>query len=399
MNRTAATTITLILAASAAATSACSTQADATACQPQLAPGTRSALILVIGTHAGAPAPALPGQSLDQVRSALAAGRPMHVIAVDGTPALVTLPKPRRLRTGNCAAFNRDLEQATNTIARAVTALTPDSDGNNLYAGLALAGDAARAAKARDAEVIVIDNGLSDTAPLDYSRAGMTSSDPAQAARYARDHQRLDLSGLHVTLTGLGYTAPPQAPLSPAERAQVTTLWKIIATAAGANVSINPAPRTGAGPITTRTVKTCPTATIDAFQPPAPGTTTRTVLDETRLRFDTDSDQPIDDAAAAAAVAPIGAWLAGDPTRTATVRGRTDSRGTEAHGLELSRRRAATIKALLIAQHPGRISPAQIATVAEGTHHPGFINDRRPDGTFDPIAGATNRAVVIDTTS
>lgn len=399
MNRTAALTTTALALAAATATSACSAPAGAAACQPQLAPATGSALILVIGTHAGAPAPALPDQSLDQARAALAADRPVRVIAVDGTPALVALPKPRRLRTGNCAAYNRDLEEATNTIARAVTSLTPDSDGNNLYAALALAADTARAAKARDAEIIVIDNGLADTAPLDYSKAGMTSSDPARAARYARDHQRLDLSGLHVTLTGLGYTAPPQAPLSPAERAQVTTLWKTVATAAGATVSINPAPRTGIGPVTNHMVKPAPTATIDAFQPPAPGTTTRTVIDETRLRFDTDSDQPLDPAAATAALAPIATWLAADPAHQAIVRGRTDSRGTQAHGLDLSRRRAATIKALLIAQHPGRISPAQITTVAEGTNHPGFINDRRPDGTFDPIAGATNRAVVIDTTS
>ena len=87
----------------------------------------------------------------------------------------------------------------------------------------------------------------------------MTSADPdqevatyaEQVAAFAVASQPLNLTGLTVDFQGLGQSALPQLPLSPAEQQIVSAIWAAVATEAGAaQVHLTPVPRTGPGPET-----------------------------------------------------------------------------------------------------------------------------------------------------
>ena len=398
-------TATLAAAALAAAVAltGCSAPTDPVRdCLEQPLPAAPDALVLVVGVHAGTPAPALPSSAAPIVQATLAAQHPVTLIANDGTPATIALSAAAKVATATCDAFKASLSRVTNTVIDAITGAAADSDGNHLYDALALAGNTIRTGGWKNATIVVIDSGLTDTAPINFAQTGMTTMGPDQvtaAAAFATSTQPIDLTGITIQFHALAATAPPQAPLSVAEVKTVTDLWLAIATKAGATATAIPTPRTGAGPHTRHPVALTPTVAGDTFTPPTPGQPTQTTFRENDLHFALDSATLTDPDAARAVLAPLAAWLAADPTHHhVQLRGRTDSSGTPQHNLDLAARRAATVKTLLLNMNPA-ITDTQITTLAEGSTFDGFLPDTRPDGTPDPVAAAANRHVLAIATT
>ncbi|KGN36005.1 hypothetical protein N798_00205 [Knoellia flava TL1] len=303
-----------------------------------------------------------------------------------------------------CDTFDTDLAVATNAVIDTITAATADSDGDNLFAAMDMAGRTIAAGGWSNATILVIDSGLAErpNSPINFAQPGMTSLNDDQitaAADFATTNQPLDLKGVTVAFHGLAATAAPQPSLSPAEAQVIAKLWVEIAKNAGADsVTAVPTPRTGPGPQTRYITTVIPPADVSTFEPPTPGNPTRAKFGEEDIHFAFDSATITDPGAATAKLAQLTAWLADDPTHRVQLRGRTDSSGTPGHNEDLAGRRATSVKALILTADP-RISPSQISTFADGESFKGALPDTRPDGSLDPIPAAMNRHVLAMATT
>jgi OOP family OmpA-OmpF porin len=357
-------------------------------------PPAEPGLVLAVSVHEGAPAPSVPATLEPVLAATLAAGNPVAVIAVDGTPEVVAM-KPLDVSDATCDAFASTLDKATKRVADTVVSAKADSDGNDLYGAIELA--AATTTTMPDGTlVVVIDSGLSDRGPLDYSRAGMTLTEPEVAATYAAKNRPVsEVSGVRFQLM-LGYTAAPQQPLSGTERDNVVATWEATLVSLGAGeVLIASQPRPSIGPETRFTTLRAPVAELSSFEPPTTAEPTTVVFREDQVRFLPDSTQLADPRAASKALVNVVAWLRADPSNTVTVTGTTSSAGTEAGRLRVSRQRAATVAALLVAGGEGDVARRQIETRGVGTHFPEYVDDRLPDGGLDPLVAPANRTVRI----
>jgi outer membrane protein OmpA-like peptidoglycan-associated protein len=343
-------------------------------------------LVLVVGVHQNVPAPGVPAALACPLRAALEAGSPVAVVGLDGTPAVeVSARVPAGQR--NDVARQDDIAAAENAVVAAANRAAADSDGADLVDALAVAADAARSAGAPAATITVIDSGLPDRGALDMTVPGMLAADPAEVA----DHlaaQMPDLTGMAVQLVGTGYTAPPQQPLSPAQRQAAADILTALLTRSGASVQALPAPRDGTGSDTAFTTRSVPLPAPAPFTPAA-----STVYDDaSALGFLPDSTVLRDPSAASAQLAELARWLRADPSRTATITGTCASDGTSEGRARLSLARAQTIAGML--QQVG-VPAAKLQ--AAGAGYIADPPDRGPDGRLEPALAAQNRTVRITT--
>lgn len=353
-------------------------------------------LVLVVGAHAGSPSPGVPAVVIPQIDAAILGNQPLRVVRLDGQPEVIAVSTPK-MNTVSCEAMQRRYNEASTAVFGTVRALSPKTAGADPWSAINQAVSAARTMDG--AKVIVIDSLLSDTGPIDTSTGGVTTANPDEVASHVARVQKVDLAGVEVELVGVGETAAPQTPLSPAEKATLSTIWVTTLTKANAKVTLTPTPRPGAGPTTNLSVRLTPVADIKPFTAPIAGATTTTRYpDSGPLRFATNSDQVAEREAAMATLAPVADWLVVDPSRHLAVHGRTDSSGTSAHNRDLATRRAQTIADMLRTLRPG-ITARQITTFGDATDFADFIPDRAADGTLDPIAAAQNRSVVLTATA
>lgn len=393
--RTGAQTILLTLVGGLLAACGPSQPVDPlTDCPEQPLPPPAPALVLAIAVHEGAPRPALPATVLPLVSATLAAGNPVQVIAIDGTPHV--LPQiAHAISDATCDAFNTTLNRSLAHLTTTLITAAADSDGNDLYAAIDLAAATVRS-HADEGVAVIIDSGLADRGPLDYTTPGMTLADHDAAATYAAQTRPVDLSGVSFQLL-LGWTAPPQEPLSGTERDNVTATWVATLTALGADSVIAlDAPRPNEGPDTEHHTEPAPVASTGSFTPPVTETTT-TVFHEQQIRFHPNNTELVDPQAARNALADVINWLAADDRHQITITGTTSSAGTEDERLQLSTARARTIQALILDELP-LVPTTRVAPEGVGTHFPEFVDDRHPDGTLNEDLAAANRTVRITAT-
>ena len=138
------------------------------------------------------------------------------------------------------------VQQDVQRVQAAIAAARPDSPGIDDLEALSVAADEARTAGDPHAELVLIDSGLDDRGALDFTVPGMVAATPAEVAQQLKASGNLpDLRGFTVLLVGIGYTAPPQAPLSAKWRSNVTQIWATVVRSAGAKVEIIPQPGQG----------------------------------------------------------------------------------------------------------------------------------------------------------
>ena len=242
---------------------------------------------------------------------------------------------------------------------------TPSIDD---LAALSIAADEARSAGISRAELVLIDSGLDDRGPLDFTVPGMVAATPAEVARQLEASGNLpDLRGIKVLLVGIGYTAPPQAPLAAKWRSNVTQIWATVVRSAGATVEIIPQPGQGPSVKTDQPVHQVPVPPTQQVK--ANTHTTIIFTGESPVRFKPNSTAFIDPTAAVQALTPIARWLAADPSRHAFLEGTTADVGPMSGQIKLSRLRADHVREELITLGA---SPAQITTKGVGSNFPQF---------------------------
>jgi outer membrane protein OmpA-like peptidoglycan-associated protein len=373
---------------------ACSPVLDLSGLGTTAAPrcGRPVSMLLVIGAHRNAPAPALSSPLLlCQVATAIRAGKPVWIVVASGQPRLIT-PRLASVTGGTLAEQHSPrAQQDVQRLQSALAAARPDLPGVDDLEALSVAADEARSAGEPRAELVLIDSGLDDRGALDFAVPGMVAAEPAQVLQQLKASGNVpDLRGFTVVLAGIGYTAAPQAPLSAKWRNNVTRIWAAVMTSAGAKVVVIPQPGQGPSVPTAELVRTVPVPPTQQVRPRSHTTITFTA--ESPVTFLPNTTAFADPGAAVRALTPIAKWLAADPSRRAVLEGTTADVGPLSGQIELSRLRAARVRDELITL--GAL-PAQIATTGVGSDFPQFIPDRNAAGDLLAGPSALNRSVRI----
>lgn len=349
---------------------------------------------LVVGAHRNAPVPALDHWLACQVSTAIRAGKPVSIVVADSRPFVIT---PRLVSVTGGTLAQQDsprVREDVQLVQAALAAARPDSAGVDDLAALAVAADEARSSGVVDPELVLLDSGLDDRGALNFTVPGLVAAAPAEVAQQLRSSDDLpDLHGSLVVLIGIGYTAPPQQPLSAKWRGNVTQIWTAVAQSAGAGVKVIPQPGQGPSVQTSEPVLSIPVPTTPPVRPRMHATIRFT--GESAVRFVPNSPAFVDPVAAIRALTPIARWLAADPSRRAHLEGTTADVGTLAGQIELSKLRADHVRNELIRLGVAR---TQLTTAGVGSRFPQFIRDRDAAGTLLAGPATLNRSVRITLT-
>lgn len=353
--------------------------------------GRSHGIALVIGVHRDVPEPSLDQRLTCQVAAAIQSEKPVRIVIAAGQPWLIT-PRLIQVNSGTIAQqdspwVSEDLQHVRADIAAA----RPSSPGVDDLAALSIAADAMRSAGAPHAEVALVDSGLDDRGALDFTVPGLLGAAPAEVASQLRSTGSLpELQGLTVLLVGIGYTAPPQAPLSVQWRNNLTQIWRAVVTLAGGIAETLPQPAQGTSVKTNEPVELIP---VPANQPVRPTVLKPIVFTAVSpVRFEPNTTTLTDPSGAVRALAPIARWLAADSSRRARLEGTTADFGPMAGQIELSKLRADRVRDELIAL--GATS-GQISVIGVGSDFPQFTPDRSASGVLLAGPAALNRSVRI----
>jgi OmpA-OmpF porin, OOP family len=387
----------LIAAASIAATAtlaACSSPAhDPASNPPPAVVRARCAPVVdVVSGRMNSPAPGLTTAMHAAAGRAVRRSAPIGLVNLDGSPQLVALSKFSD-PGANPAALAQAQQAFLSSFASAVAhtrAARPHADVLDALevAGRAIHGECA------SGTMYLEDSGLQETGPLNFRQPGLLSADPADVVRFLRrEHELPDLSGITVVLTGIGDTAPPQLPLSIAQRASLTAIWSAIATAAGAaSVQASSTPRAGIS-----APAHVPPVLLVPVPPESPWTPSRVNYrfpDSGAVGFMPNTTAFRAPSAVSAALRPIARYLIANRTAKIELTGTTAHWGSFGASLTLSRQRAEAVKAVLVSMGA---YPGQITTRGLGWRFPGYQNDQGPGGTLLPGPAEHNRSVVVTT--
>jgi OmpA-OmpF porin, OOP family len=277
----------------------------------------------------------------------------------------------------------------------AIAGLRPGAPGVDDLAALDLAADAAHADGLPHAVLVLLDSGLDDRGALSFTTPGMLAAEPSEVAgQLEATGNEPDLRGFTVELVGIGFTAPPQAPLDAKWRGNLTAIWRAVVTSAGAAAVVIPQPAQGASVRTSEPVKLI---TVPADEPvrPAPGAHI-VFTGASPVRFEPNTTVFVDPAAAVRALRPIAEWLAANRSRHALLVGTTADVGPMSGQVALSRQRASRVRGVLLALGAAR---TQITIHGVGSDFAAFVPDRNASGTLLAGPATLNRSVRITLSS
>ena len=352
-------------------------------------------MAIAVGVPANAPAGQLPAQVRGAAQTVVAGASDQNrqprfsIVSVDGRPA-VTNSASYSTDAGNAIAATDDQNAFLGALGQElsnekVAARDPEVDtlGALDVAGRAVAGT-------QPGTVVLVDSGLSTVAPLDFRQSGLLDAPAQETVDFLRSTNALPaLQGTTVVLSGLGDTAPPQTPLSSAQRSSLIALYRGIAQAAGAAcVAVVDEPRAGDPPDGAPEV-----STVTVPPPPAvtPGQATA-LPDDGSVGFQPDTAEFRDRNAARGVLTPFSQFLTEGPQRRLALTGTSARAGSMASQVALSTRRAEAVKALLVEAG----APAdRISTEGVGSDFPGYVVDQGPDGKQLPGPASTNRKVIV----
>jgi OOP family OmpA-OmpF porin len=352
---------------------------------------------LAIGARSNNPALNLTAAAKSLLNSAVKAQKQVTVVRLDGAPKVVF--NQAFTPTGaNSQSQQEDYTAYVNNLNLILVGTkNPNTDIRahtpqvNVLEALAVAADDLRSVGGGN--LIMLDSGLQTTAPLDFT-TGLLADDPQTIASYLKGADELpDLKGLRVQFSGLGWTASPQPNLSIADRTKVTQIWQEIAYQAGAScVGVDPSP-----PTSQAALPGLPPVSI--VTPPKPAEVPRScsmtnLNDANNVGFDFNSTTFRDPSGARATLRKL-ANLMLSTGESVTLIGATSSEGTDQYNQQLSLERADAVRTVLVQLG---VPASRISTFGDGSHLPGRLNDRGPNGQLLIGPAIQNRKVTAKLT-
>ncbi|MEV3870685.1 OmpA family protein [Streptomyces sp. NPDC049906] len=319
-----------------------------TAVLVDVSPSTRP----VEGTAPGTPVPDWAATVLSDPRAAMPEleGTDLSVAAFDGTRATVTwdvdqVSVPPVKGNDTLKADKRNARRAClEDRLRKLSAKAPGAERSDLLGALAAAGE--QLGPEGERGIVVATDGLTNTGCADLRSAGFDNKDEIEdVVRRCRAAGELpDLTGIDVSLIGLGRSAGGAAPSSP-QTTWLTSLWERLCRASGASCEVaatartRPAARQGGSAGVTEPSVTFP----EVSERPAGRTVTLTLPGSVLFATDRADLSPTARRTLDRAARRIRAL---DPSSVAVL-GHTDSRGSEDRGRLLSLARAQAVRRAL----------------------------------------------------
>jgi outer membrane protein OmpA-like peptidoglycan-associated protein len=372
-----------------------------TACTPGAGPdgaagpgSVASSLAFVVGAHANSPAVDLVPEVLALAKSAVDDGEDVSVVVNAGRPEV--LPPPAFAHDAvNSDAKRQEIQDnvaALWDVVRAAKAGTPES---NLLGAIDTAARTLAPA-AHDKTLVVVDNGLSTTAPLVFQDDGLLQAAPGDVADFlASSHALPELTGVTVMLSGIGDTAAPQAALSAAQRHNLVAIWTAVLERAGGTVQTLGQPLTGPAPAGLPAVTPVPVPAPASFAAAIHDATAdkpaQVELDDRTVAFQPDRADYRDPPAVPRVLAPLAEQIVARHL-TVSLTGTTASAGTAAGRGRLSLQRANAVRGTLIQLG---VDPKAITATGVGSDWPGFVKDTDRQGRLMPGPAARNRKVIV----
>lgn len=354
-------------------------------CSAPAPANTDDALAIVVGAHADAPPPIPDGAVAHAINQAVREQAWAAVVIDSGTPGIVSQGQlaSNCNNSASCAQTAQTNTALLNTTISRARAGQPES---NLLAAIDL-GARALADHHGAKTLAVIDSGLQTLPPLRFQDAGVLTAAPQEVTDYLQQtHTLPTLTGQTVIFAGLGDTAPPQTPLSPAQRDDLQAIWSAVAHRAGAaNVQFVHAPLTGTPAPGLPPVTPIPTGAPLSFTAPTID------LTDALLPFRHDSAVLTDPAAARATLTTLAAQLLATHAHL-QLTGATANVGPLNGQRKLGQARAAAIAAILVDQL--HVPATLVTTVGVGSNWPGYITDHDATGHLLPGPAAQNRRVI-----
>lgn len=352
-------------------------------------------LVIVSGNHEGNPAPVLTDLSRPLVTQALCSGA-LDIVSSAGEPTKLTDDQFRLEKFGGTSGGNDDVMRRNVNRVTTALQLPPTGDGTNFVKAV---GVAAAALRGRPADVprtmLVIDNALPDHGPLTTTQPGLLTASAGTVVRELTANQSLpDLQGVTVLLSGIGASTAPQPALSDKAITNLTAIVTATLTAAGAEVQVDPTPRSGESVATHgKRVTPTPVPADEQVSLPVACTSAETVFDgRSAVTFTGDQATFADPAAAHAALQPLVEWLRVDPDRTATLRGTTVDVGNPEGQQRLGQRRADAVADYLVSRG---VLHRQVTAVGVGAEFPEYLPDRTTSGELDETRAPANRSIRV----
>ena len=371
----------------------CSSDSIAKGCQSYA--GEPLSLAIVTGNHEGNPAPGLTDLSRPLVTRSLCNGT-LDIVSSAGEPTKLTNDQFRLEKFGGTSSGNDDVLRRNLKKVTTALQLPPTADGANLVKAVGVAAAALRGRPAGvPRTILVIDNALPDRGPLATTQPGLLKASADTVVKDLTAKKLLpDLQGVTVLLSGVGATTAPQPALSDKAITNLISIATATLTAAGAEVQVDPTPRSGQSvPTNGKRVTPTPVPADEQVSLPVACASSETVFDgRSSVTFTGDQATFSHRAAAHAALQPLVEWLKVDPDRTAILRGTTVDVGNPDGQKRLGQKRADSVADYLVTQGVLR---RQITTVGVGADFPEYLPDRTPSGELDETRAPANRSIRV----
>ncbi len=368
-----------------------------TGCDSKSEPAEKSAVCFVLGNTACSHGLNLSSQFIDNTLFETARNEGyVSVVNVDGNPEVVfnsSFELDERYRGASDAKLDmlaRSNAASVTSILYSVIADDPESD---YLESLRLAARSLSLEGYDSKTIVVVGTGLSTAGTLDF-RNNLISAEPETIVEFLKEKKEIpDFGGITVYWQQLCDTAPPQAALSAMQRSNLEEIYKwIVETGGGKFVSdkISPNPVNKEAKYPEVTPVELPPDTPLFFEAEVLETVEEMpdiFIPEDKVAFIADKAEYVDPVAAGEVLRPIADFLA-EHEATVLVCGCTAGDDNNEVAIDLSRRRAETVKRTLIDLGA---EPTQIITIGFGCRDPWHISGVGYEGA----AAAANRKVVI----
>ena len=350
------------------------------------------ALALVLGHHDCFPQ---ISQALyeEQVYEAAYSYGQVSAVISDGQPELAAQFENRAPGKRVDEAKHEQLAQtAAQTILAQLSQAAAQQQESDTLGAIHVAVRALQASGMERQTLMIVDSGLSTGGLLNFAESNLLEAEPETVVEALRGRNSLpDLRGIAVIFLGLGQTAGAQSPLDAEKLHKLQAIWQAVLEAGEPErLVFDPTPLSG---LPGENLPQCSTVELVSEQllpePEAP-------LGETPVRlssvqFHSDTSEFLDEQAAAAALEPVGAYLADNPDAAIWLAGMTASTGGTGESLSLARAEACKSLLLELGASDGQIRCVGLGRAENFLR----VNDLDETGTLIEAEAAKNRAVFL----
>lgn len=315
----------------------------------------------------------------------------INIFNVSGDPLSVkvlTVGKSNAVNQEQIAADRRKISQMIMAHLSEVTANAPEAD---LFRSIQLAARwLADEPADRPKHLLIIDSGLNTSGILSFTQPDLLRTAPQVIADQLKVRGEIpDLSGVKVTLAGLGNTLAPQMPVNEPQRQKLVALYRTIIQEAGGEAELSQ------GAYGSDVVETeFPVSLIDLPSEKPLIFSTPLSLGEEQVRFQANKASFADPSAVEQSLTQIASQMKKDPDQVFLLAGTTATWGDPEKSRSLSLKRAEAVRDLLVRLG---VNSAQLICKGLGHDQDPFdrVQDLGTDGALIETLAAQNRRVII----